>query len=109
MKSQQIQSTPTTLGPLVRLLLMLTAQHDAETADLQIPAAELTDLRPAATCGRLQAPRPEYYVSTGAMTLGPFLTLLLTLHDRGTWIDGDCCAESRVPRGAILAARYVSR
>jgi hypothetical protein len=109
MESQQIQSTPTTLGPLVRLLLMLAAHHDAETADLQIPAAKLTDSRPAATCGRLQAPGPEHYVSTQAMTLGPFLTLLLTLHHRGTWIDGDWWPGSRIPRGAILAARYVSR
>ena len=110
MKSQRVHSTPTTLGPFLRLLLTLAAHDNAETADLAIPGGELPVLRPDITCSRPEAPYAEHHVvSTRAMILGPLLTLLLTLHHRGTWIDGDWWPGSTIPRGAIFAARYVSR
>ena len=110
MKPQLVHSTPTTLGPFLRLLLTLTAQHDAETADLTIPARKLPTLCPDTTCSRSETPYAEHHVvSTRAMTLGPFLTLLLTLHHRGTWIDSGWWPGAEIPRGAIFAARYVSR
>jgi hypothetical protein len=90
MKSQPIHSTPMTLGPFLRPLLTVVACHNAETADLAFPSPELSMLRPDITRSRPETPYAEHHVvSTRAMTLGPFLTLLLTLHHRGMRIDGD--------------------
>ena len=109
MKTQTVHSTPATLGPFLRLILTLPAQHEAETLEkLQCPAAEARDLGAAAASGH-QAPGATSRVSTRAQTVGPFFTLLLTLHHPSSWADPDCWQGSRAPCGAILAARYVSR
>ena len=38
---------------------------------------------------------------TRATTLGPFLTLLLTLHNRSSWIDDGRWQVATTPRGAV--------
>jgi hypothetical protein len=109
MKTQTVHSTPATLGPVLRLILTLTAQHEAETLEnLQCPAAEARDLS-AAAASEHQVSEATSRVSTPAQTVGPFFTLLLTLRHTSSWADPDCWQGSRAPCGAILAARYVSR
>ena len=63
----------------------------------------------AAAASGHQAPGATSRVSTRAVTVGPFFTLLLTLRHTGSWADRDWWQGSKSPRGAILAAHYVSR
>jgi hypothetical protein len=110
METQTVHWTPATLGPFLRLILKLTTQHEAATVEsLQSPVGGAPDLSAAAA--REQPPGVETarHIFTSATTLGPFLTLLLTLHNRSSWTDRDWWQSSTAPRGAILAARYVSR
>ena len=48
-------------------------------------------------------------VSTNATTLGPFLALLLTLRHHAPHSDQVQQPGPVLPRGAVLAVRYVSR
>ncbi|MGB8771922.1 MAG: hypothetical protein WCC92_20070 [Candidatus Korobacteraceae bacterium] len=110
MKTQRLYSTPTTLGPFLRLILALTAQHEVDTAEnLQNPVAEAPGVSRAAVIDQKKAPEAADIVFTHAPTLGPFLTLLLTLQNRRSWLQRDWWQGPAIPRGAILAARYVSR
>jgi hypothetical protein len=110
LKTQAIQSTPSTVGPFLRLILTLTAAHEAEPEeDLKSPASEARNLSVAAASREPQAPQVTHQVSTHATTLGPFLTLLLTLHNHSSWIEREWWESSTAPRGAALAARYTSR
>jgi hypothetical protein len=110
MKTQVDHSTPSMLGPFLRLVLTIGAWDEAETADnLPSPGGEAQDFKADATREHQQAIQSPSHVSSRATTLGPFLTLLLTLHCASTWADSHWWPDSNVPRGAILAARYVSR
>ncbi len=109
MKTQTVHSTPATLGPFLRLILTLPAHDEAGMLEkLQCPAAEARDLSAAAASGH-QVSEATSRVSTRAQTVGPFFTLLLTLRHTRLWADRDWWQGSEAPRGAILAARYVSR
>ncbi len=110
MKTQVVHWTPTTLGPFLRLILTLTLHCEAEAAqDMQSPADEAPHFRSSKTTERQPGTRMSAHVSTRATTLGPFLTLLLTLHNRSSWMERDWWQGSATPRGVVLAARYVSR
>jgi hypothetical protein len=109
MKALAVPSTTTTLGPFLRLVLTLPAHDEAMTLEkLQCRVAEVQDLG-AAAASEHQVSEATSRVSTRAMTLGPFLTLLLTLHHPRLWTDRDWWQGSEAPRGAVLAAHYVSR
>ena len=110
MKTQVVHSTPTTLGPFLRLILQVTTQYEAGMAeDPQSPVGGAPDLGRTPASDEGQMPKAEHYVFTRATTLGPFLTLLLTLHNRSSWIERDWWQSSTAPRGTILAARYVAK
>ncbi len=109
MKTQATHSNPIMLGPFLRLVLTLPAHDEAITLEkLQCRVAEARDLS-AAAAREHQASEATSRVSTRAMTLGPFFTLLLTLHHPRLWAERDWWQGSKVPRGAVLAAHYVSR
>jgi hypothetical protein len=109
MKAQAVPIRTTTLGPFLRLVLTLPAPDKAMTLEkLQCRVAEVRDLS-AAAASEHQVSEATSRVSTRAMTLGPFLTLLLTLHHPSSWTDRDWWQGSKAPRGAVLAAHYVSR
>lgn len=110
MKTQIVRSAPTTLGPFLRLVLMLATHREAETVENPpSPGDEAPDSSAAAVREQQPVPEAAHHVFTRALTLGPFLTLLLTLHNRSSWIERDWWQNSTAPRGAVLAARYVSR
>ncbi len=110
MKTQVVHWTPMTLGPFLRLILTLTLHCEAEAAqDRQRPADEAPHFSSSITTKRQPGTRMSPRVSTRATTLGPFLTLLLTLHNRSSWTERDWWQAATTPRGAVLAARYVSR
>ncbi|MGA3054076.1 MAG: hypothetical protein ABSD63_07700 [Candidatus Korobacteraceae bacterium] len=111
MKTQVVHSSPTTLGPFLKLILTLTLQGEAETAQkLQNSAGGAPDLSATATGEQQRVVGRARYVLTRA-----FLTLLLgaqsrgTSHHAGSLTDRDWRQGSTAPRGAVLAARYVSR
>ncbi len=107
MKTLVVDSTPTRLGPFLKLILTLTLQWEAEAEeDMQKPASQ-----PPNSAANEQQPKSNSTrrVFTHGTTLGPFLTLLLTLHNRSSWIERDWWKGPTAPRGAVLAARYVSR
>jgi hypothetical protein len=110
MKTQVVHWTPTTLGPFLTLILTLTLHCEAEAAqDMQRPADEAPHFRSLIATEKQPGTRMSPHIFTRATTLGPFLTLLLTLHDRSSWIERDWWQVPATPRGAVLAARYVSR
>jgi hypothetical protein len=110
MSTQVVHSTPPTLGPFLKLILTLTLQCEAEMAERkQNPSGEAPNMSAAAAKDPQQKTRPVRCFSTHATTLGPFLTLLLTLHHASSWTDRDWWRDPTAPRGAALAARYVSR
>ncbi len=110
MKTKVVHWIPTTLGPFLRLILTLTLECEADAAqDMQRPADEAPHFNTSIATKRQPGARMSPHVSTHAITLGPFLTLLLTLHNRSSWIERDWWQGSATPRGAVLAARYVSR
>jgi hypothetical protein len=110
METQVVHWTPTTLGPFLRLILTLTLHCEAEAAqDMQRPADEAPYSQSSMATERQAGARMLPHVFTRATTLGPFLTLLLTLHNRSSWIERDWWQGSTTPPGAVLAARYVSR
>jgi hypothetical protein len=110
MKTQVVRWIPTTLGPFLRLILTLTAQPEAENIQhLQSHAGEAPEVSADAVIDRQKVPEATHLVFTHATTVGPFLTLLLTLHNRRSWIERDWWQSPTLPRGAILAARYISR
>jgi hypothetical protein len=110
MKTQSVlHSTPSSLGPFARLILTLTATREAQP--VEDPEGSLGETPGAgleAASDEPQATR-QVSVSTHATTLGPFLTLLLTLHNNSSWIEREWWESSTAPRGAALAARYSSR
>ncbi|HEY5177169.1 MAG TPA: hypothetical protein VII95_16545 [Terriglobales bacterium] len=110
MKTQVVHSTSATLDPFLRLILKLATQHEAETVEnLQSPGDEAPNLSAAAASEQQPGAETARHVFTRALTLGPFLTLLLTLHNRGSWTERDWWQNSTAPRRVVLAARYVSR
>jgi hypothetical protein len=109
MEAHVVHSTPSTTGPFLRLILALTSSRELKAVEnLESPTGESRELNVAPTSDHPLA-QPNH-VSVNATTLGPFLTLLLTLHNRESWIERDWWEDSTAaPRGAILAAHYVSR
>jgi hypothetical protein len=110
-KTQVVHSSPTTLGPFLKLILTLTLQGEAETGQkLQNPAGGAPDLSATAVGEQQRVVDRARYVLTRA-----FLTLLLRAQSRGTshhassLTDRDWWQGSTDPRGAVLVARYVSR
>lgn len=112
MKTQVFHSSPTTLGTFLNLILTLRLQGEAEIAkDSQNSAGETPNLSALAATGERQS-----RARGCAMSLTrAFLALLLQVQSRRTshyassLTDRDWWPGSTAPRGAVLAARYVSR
>jgi hypothetical protein len=109
METQVVHSSPR-LGPFLNLILTLTLQREAETAkDWQNPAGYTPDMNATAVEQQSGAKRIPH-VFTRA-----FLALLLraqsrgTLHHASSLTGRDRWQGLTAPRGAVLAARYVSR
>lgn len=108
MSTQVVHSTPITLGPFLRLILTLHCEPDTARGPQQ-PAGRAPNLSAAAANEQTPLAGTGCHLSTRALTLGPFLTLLLTLREGSSWSERDCWPGAKAPRGAVLAARYVSR
>jgi hypothetical protein len=82
MKTQMAHSTPTTLRPFLRLIRQMTTQYQTEevAAGPQALTNRPPDSRGIAGSDDGEAPRTSQYLFARAPTLGPFLTLLFTLH-----------------------------
>jgi hypothetical protein len=111
MKTQVGHSTPTTLGPFLRLIRKLATQLEADAVDkLQNPAREAPDLRATAAGEQRPGAETARHVLTRA-----FLTLLLrsqshgAVHSDSSLTDREWWQGSAAPRGAVLVARYASR
>lgn len=102
MKAQADHSPTTTLGPFLRLILVLTSRHDTDAAEntqrLASAAQRLSDA--AASDSQLQ-PERGHRMASRATSFGPFLRLLLTLHNRGTWIEREWWESSKPSREEV--------
>ena len=108
MENAMVHSNPTTLGPFLRRFLTLAEQEQVETSEHLHGSAG----RPPGLTAPRQELAPEttqrVFVFRHSTALGPFLTLLLTLHHGDSFNDHPRCQHSRFPLGAALAVRYVS-
>jgi hypothetical protein len=112
MKTQVVHSSPTTLGPFLNLILTLRLQGEAEIAkDSQNSPGETPNLSAFAATSERQRRAREYAMSLTRA----FLALLLQAQSRrpshyaSPLTNRDWWPGSMAPRGAVLAARYVSR
>jgi hypothetical protein len=110
MRTQIIRSRARTLGPFSTLILTLKVRKGTTEADeLLRDATGETSTWTADRIGaehQVIADRPT--IRRPRVTLGPFVTLVLTVLDQGFRADSGCRQSSLLPRGAVFAARYVS-
>ena len=111
MEQQTVEPTTPTLGPFLTLLLRIVNRRRAWPASLTVNSA----------VGRSRASASVRLVSddmvgqqtrtafSGAMTLGPFLTLILTLHRSGSASDCSRCQRTPSLHEGLSASCIASR